>query len=448
MHELLRDGAQRAHRSEQSLASWYAQGRSDGIGDRLLMFDNTGAPSLELLRFHAKWAAAPGFERSLRHRVDRLSRFEHPAFPHIRAVECLEGDNGLALVSTYTPGKRLSEMFHGPRLMGLHPAFATWLIRQLTPALAELQRQGLNVTHAALTPDRVVLTPDGSLVMLEHVLGSALDALRLPALRLWGEFGILAPPTNFDPAPLDARTDVVQLGLLALSVLLGRRITPADYPQNLRLLLDEFAETASRRSPALVPPLRAWLERALRPSADAFTCAEEAQDGLKELPDHGAPAAINEAPATGSAAPPRTRGLLVGQKSGNDEKLEGTMTKSVSGASDLPPSRSLRVHAARALGRRGAARAAARARSRNEALGDRRDVRAHRGSRGSGNRDAARRPRTIGVRGLACRRRIAHSGRYGAHRRARSRPDAASDATRQRHSLHPRREARACAAIR
>ena len=33
------------------LASWYTEGLCDCIGDRLLMFDNTGKPSLELLRF-------------------------------------------------------------------------------------------------------------------------------------------------------------------------------------------------------------------------------------------------------------------------------------------------------------------------------------------------------------------------------------------------------------
>ncbi|HWW82774.1 MAG TPA: hypothetical protein VNZ26_04180, partial [Vicinamibacterales bacterium] len=57
----------------QPLASWYAQGRSDGIGDRLLMFDNTSAASLELLRFRPEFAAAPGFESALRERVARLA---------------------------------------------------------------------------------------------------------------------------------------------------------------------------------------------------------------------------------------------------------------------------------------------------------------------------------------------------------------------------------------
>ena len=33
------------------LTTWYAQGHADGLGDRLLMFDNTSAPSWEILRF-------------------------------------------------------------------------------------------------------------------------------------------------------------------------------------------------------------------------------------------------------------------------------------------------------------------------------------------------------------------------------------------------------------
>jgi len=49
-----------------SLASWYTQGRSDGLGDRLLMTDNTGAESLELLRFHASFVSAFGFETARR----------------------------------------------------------------------------------------------------------------------------------------------------------------------------------------------------------------------------------------------------------------------------------------------------------------------------------------------------------------------------------------------
>src|SRR5690349_4245434 len=96
--------------SRRSLASWYAPGFSDGLGDRLLMFDNTGAASLELLRFRPELTATPSFEDALRRRADELRQFSHPSVAKIRKVEWLGDGEGLALVSNYTTGRRLSEI--------------------------------------------------------------------------------------------------------------------------------------------------------------------------------------------------------------------------------------------------------------------------------------------------------------------------------------------------
>src|SRR5262245_26491565 len=236
------------------LASWYTEGVSDGLGDRLLMFDNSGTASLELLRFRPELAATPGFEDALRARVAELEAFEHPAFPHVRAVDRLEG--GLALVSTSLPGKRLADIFRSPRgRAGVHPSFAAWLVRDLTSALADLQRYGDGIAHAALSPDRIVITPDGRLMIAEHVLGAALDCLGLPSNRLWVELGLLAPENGDGRSTLDCRTDVIQLGWIVLSALVGRRVTPVEC-QRVEALLDEFVHAAGPRSPALVAALR------------------------------------------------------------------------------------------------------------------------------------------------------------------------------------------------
>ena len=263
--ELVGDLNGRAPVSPAPIASWYTHGVSDSLGDRLLMFDNTAAASLELLRFRPDLAAAPGFERALRQSVERLATFRHPSFSQVRSVQYLDGDGRLALVSTQVPGKRLSTMFHGSeRRSGMHPAFATWLIRQLAPALAEFHGHAPGLAHGALTADRIVLTHDRRLVIVEHALGSALDEQRLSPDELWLDLGVIAGQ-RFESAPrLDSRFDFAQLGLVALSVLLGRRITPQEYPDKLGLLLDEFTDSAAGRSPSLVGPLRQWLEQALR----------------------------------------------------------------------------------------------------------------------------------------------------------------------------------------
>jgi hypothetical protein len=278
------------------IASWYAQGISDGLGDRLLMFDNTAAASLELLRLRPTLANAPGFERTLREAVRRLASFKHPSFAQARSVQRLEGDDALAVISTHTDGKRLSDIFRRTdRHAGMHPAFATWLIRQLTSALSDFHAQGDTVAHGALTTDRIVLTPDRRLVITEHVLGAALDERRFSPARLWRDVGIVAVAADDEAPRLNSQGDIVQLGLVALSVLLGRRVTPEDYPGNLDGLLDEFAENAGRRSPTLVTPLRRWLEQALDPAA-GFDSALEAGESLSVLGHPGERIAIGAPP--------------------------------------------------------------------------------------------------------------------------------------------------------
>jgi hypothetical protein len=279
--DLIVDSFSQPRETPKALASWYAQGLSDGLGDRLLMFDNTGGSALELLRFRREFAASAGFESALRERMEQLAQFTHPVFSTVRAVEDLGPGDGLALVSTYVPGRRLSEALGQVR----SAAFAMRLIRQLTPGLAALQQQGEGIVHGALAAERIVVTADGQLKIREHVLGSAIERLGLPATRLWTDVGILVAPIDTALPRLDGRTDVVQLALIALSLMLGRRVGPGEYPKNVQALLDQVAETAGRRSQPLLPPLRYWLERALQVNGRAFESARDAHHGLGDLYD-------------------------------------------------------------------------------------------------------------------------------------------------------------------
>src|SRR5215510_5154855 len=192
------------------LASWYTESLCDAIGDRLFMFDNSGTPSLELLRFRPELGSASGFEDALRDRVDALHAFDHPAFSQVRAVERMDSGD-LVLVSTVTTGKRVSEIFRsGPGRPGVHPAFAAWFIRESVSAIAALQQQVEDIAHAALTPDRVILAPNGRLIIVEHVLGAALDRLQL-TVRGLQDLGLAVPGDANNVAHLDQQADVLQV---------------------------------------------------------------------------------------------------------------------------------------------------------------------------------------------------------------------------------------------
>jgi hypothetical protein len=267
----------------EPLASWYMPGIVDGFGDRLLMIDNTASDALELLRFRAALVATPGFEETLHDRVRQLSRLAHAAFPTVRGVEHLKSDGSLVLVSTSISGQRLSDFLDERQSgKGLHPAFVIWLVRQVLEPIAVLHAEGKDVAHTALTADRIILAADGRVRVVEHVLGSALRHLDCAPDRLWREFGILVPRGDGGQPQLDGRGDVFQLGVLALSMLLARRVTRGDVEHRLPALLDQWSERC--RSQLFGGPLRHWLECALQIADRPDHSAAEAQAGVRELP--------------------------------------------------------------------------------------------------------------------------------------------------------------------
>jgi hypothetical protein len=284
-HDLLLDQFSSEPGNDKRLTTWYAQGQSDGFGDRLLMFDNTNAPSWEILRFKPSLAHEPRFEAALRERVEQLSTFQYDAFPLVRPIKRLGHDDGLAVVSTYSGGASLSEALKKPR----SAEFALRLIRQLVPALAALQRLGPGVAHGAVTVDRIILSADGRLMIREHMVGSAIDSLEWPALRLWTEFGILTPRSS-SAVHIDERTDITQLAVVVLSLLAGRRIGPDEYPEKTGALLDELTlknHLNNPSNPAKFQALRHWLERALQLSGQSFTSAHDAEAALVDLQEAG-----------------------------------------------------------------------------------------------------------------------------------------------------------------
>ena len=96
-------------------------------------------------------------------------------------------------------------------------------------------------------------------------------------------------PRSAGPARFDQRTDVLQIGITALSLVLGRLLHDEEFPSRLgEVLASTWAVSVRGGFEPLPPGLRGWLGRALQLDArNAFTTAIEARDELDRVLGEG-----------------------------------------------------------------------------------------------------------------------------------------------------------------
>jgi len=263
------------------------QGFRDSLGERLITAGAGQNELLEVLHLRRELTAASSFEFALRERAARLANFQHTAYARVRQIDRLPPPDGrLAIVSEHVPGWRLAEILSvvQERHLELDINAALCLIKQLVHGVAILHQHARGVAHGALGPERVVITAHARLVIVEYVLGSALERLEMTRERLWRELRIAVPPAAGGPH-FDPRADVTQLGAIAMALVLGCPLASDDYPDHMAELLAMATEnrTLGGRRP-LSKPLRAWLARALQLDLHrSFPSAIEAESELEAL---------------------------------------------------------------------------------------------------------------------------------------------------------------------
>jgi PEGA domain len=256
---------------------------ADGLGARLKMAD--AAEPLEVLRLRSEFLSSPSFEFMLRERVSRLANFRHAYYSRVRRVDRLDNGSTLGIVSETPHGPRLSRILEVASAcqIDLDVNAALCLVRQLVPAIAMLHQNARDVSHGALAPERIIVTSNARVVIVEYVLGAAIEQLAYSRERLWRDLRIAAP-SGAGVARLNHRADVMQLGMVALALVLGRPLGDDDL-KSLPSLLGSATESSALggREP-ISEALRRWLSRSLQlDSRNSFESALEAQLALDDV---------------------------------------------------------------------------------------------------------------------------------------------------------------------
>jgi hypothetical protein len=260
---------------------------SDGLGERVVAADGATGELLQILRLRPALTAVPSFEFALRERAARLANFRHAYYARVRRIDRVAGPpSSLALVSDHIEGTRLSDLLRvaEEKRLQLDINAALYLIRQLVPGVALLHENAREVAHGLIAPERLLITPHGRLIIVEHVLAAAIEQLQFGREQLWQEFRVAMPPSAGIPR-FDHRADVTGIGLVALALVLGRPLRADEFPHRIPALLNEGRErTALGNEQPLSPALRSWLARALQLDLRrAFASAPEALTALEDV---------------------------------------------------------------------------------------------------------------------------------------------------------------------
>lgn len=252
----------------------------DGLGKRYHHRLATSGEPVEILELRDEFCT-DAFEHALRERVAVLTAFQRTCFAQVYAIQrTTQNGSRLFVVSERVSGVRLSTVLAiaKQQRVPLEMNAILCLIRQLVTAVALLHEKMPRIAHGAIALERVVITPNGRPVVADHVLGPALAQLGYSADRYWKDLRVVLPPGT-EPA-LDQRADAMQVGIIALELMLGRAIDRDEYPDRLRDLI-ERAWTGPHPPPA---ELQAWLLRMLQLGANAaFTSTVDAWADLERV---------------------------------------------------------------------------------------------------------------------------------------------------------------------
>ena len=236
----------------------------DGFGPRTNGIDPETGDEVERLDLAPLLVEDSAFVTALAERVARLAAVRHASYVHLRRLDRPDA-NRLELISDFTPGWRLSELLDESSAAGI-PVDITVvisLLRQLLPAVALFSRHNREAAIGTLAVERLIVTPQARLVIAEHAFGPALERLNFGRARLWHDLRVVMPDSAELPRA-NQRGDAYAIGVVALSLLVGRVFTADEFPAQIESLHEGLNEHRDGQPSPLSAAFGNWLKRALQ----------------------------------------------------------------------------------------------------------------------------------------------------------------------------------------
>lgn len=210
-----------------------------------------------------------------RHEAKAVGRLVHPRI--VQIYDYGEDENLAYIVMELVNGKSVHEYLASGKKFTLHEIVE--IIRPLLDGIGYAHAEG--VVHRDIKPSNVLINSDGRIKICDfgiaHTESSELtqvgDVLGTPYYM---------SPEQFLARPIDARTDLYAIGVIAYELLTGRKPFVGNSAEIMQQIINQKPADPSSINPQLSPLIDQVIQKALaKQSADRYQSAREFADALQ-----------------------------------------------------------------------------------------------------------------------------------------------------------------------
>jgi len=251
---------------------------SGGMADVFKAVDEVLGRTVAVKVLHARYASDPNFVARFRQEAQAAANLSHPNI--VNMYDWGRDGDTYYIVMEYVKGTDLKSLVtsQGP----LDPRKVAEYGAQVCSALAVAH--GYDIIHRDIKPQNIVLTPDGTIKVMDFGIARAGNTTMTQTGSVLGTAQYISPE-QAQGKPLTPASDLYSLGVTLYELATGTLPFDGDTPVAVALKQVNDEPVPPRQVRASIPPaLEAVILRALRKNpADRYASASEMRDDLQRV---------------------------------------------------------------------------------------------------------------------------------------------------------------------